>query len=126
MLSGHYIQKGHLFVKPQEANAQEDFMESFSEKLKESLALTLVHFYPLAGRFKTVKSDDPHFYTVYIDCVNSPGARFIRTTLDMTVSDILSPVYVPPVVLSFFDHDRALNHVGHTESLLSIQAIARP
>ncbi|PKI69712.1 hypothetical protein CRG98_009868 [Punica granatum] len=121
MLSGHYIQKGHLFVKPQEANAQEDFMESFSEKLKESLALTLVHFYPLAGRFKTVKSDDPHFYTVYIDCVNSPGARFIRTTLDMTVSDILSPVYVPPVVLSFFDHDRALNHVGHTESLLSIQ-----
>ncbi|OWM70858.1 hypothetical protein CDL15_Pgr014531 [Punica granatum] len=124
MLSVHYIQKGHLFAKPQEAYTQKDFMQSFLDKLKESLALALVHFYLLAGRFKTVKSNDPHFYTICIDCLNSPGARFIQATLDMTVSEILSPVYVPPVVQSFFDHDRVVNHDGHTKSLLSIQAIA--
>ncbi|PKI69713.1 hypothetical protein CRG98_009869 [Punica granatum] len=111
MLSVHYIQKGHLFAKPQEAYTQKDFMQSFLDKLKESLALALVHFYLLAGRFKTVKSNDPHFYTICIDCLNSPGARFIQATLDMTVSEILSPVYVPPVIQSFFDHDRVVTEL---------------
>ncbi|OWM70860.1 hypothetical protein CDL15_Pgr014533 [Punica granatum] len=58
---------------------------------------------------------------LFTDCVNSPGARFIHETLDMTVSDILSPVYVPPVVQSFFDYNQAVNHDGHAKSLLSIQ-----
>ncbi|KAK1554334.1 hypothetical protein Q3G72_010843 [Acer saccharum] len=39
----------------------------------------------------------------------------------MTVSDIVSTTYVPVVVQSLFDHDRAINHDGHTRPLLSIQ-----
>ena len=39
----------------------------------------------------------------------------------MTISEILSPIDVPLVVRSFFDHDRALNDDGHTMPLLSIQ-----
>ena len=41
----------------------------------------------------------------------------------MTISEILSPIDVPLVVQSFFDHDKALNYDGHTMPLLSIQII---
>ncbi|KAH7845549.1 hypothetical protein Vadar_003445 [Vaccinium darrowii] len=122
MLSVHYIQKGLLFIKPQTTtNDQENPVKSLLEKLKESLTLTLVHFYPLAGRLATQKQENPPSYSVYIDCNNSPGAKFIYATADLTISDILSPVDVPVVVQSFFDHDRAINHDGHSMSLLSIQ-----
>ncbi|TQD86959.1 hypothetical protein C1H46_027473 [Malus baccata] len=39
----------------------------------------------------------------------------------MSISDILSPTDVLLVVQSFFDHDRAVNHDGHTMSSLTIQ-----
>ena len=39
----------------------------------------------------------------------------------MIISDILSPIDVPSIVQSFFDHDRAVNYDGHTMPLLSIQ-----
>ncbi|XP_050366825.1 uncharacterized acetyltransferase At3g50280-like [Argentina anserina] len=120
MLSVHYIQKGLLFTKPPEAN-NPSFFESLLVKLKHSLSLALVHFYPLAGRLVTKKEQDPHLYLVYVDCTNSPGAKFIHASLDMSVSDILSPTDVPLVVQSFFDHDRAVNHDGHTMSLLTAQ-----
>ena len=121
MLSVHYIQKGLLFSKPPQANEDGNFMEDLLDKLKHSLSLALVHFYPLAGRFKTVKNENPDSCLVYVDCNNSPGAKFIYATLDLTVSDILSPTDVPLVVQSFFDLDRAVNHDGHTVSLVSIQ-----
>ncbi|KAK4748492.1 hypothetical protein SAY87_015078 [Trapa incisa] len=122
MLSVQYIQKGLLFAKPHEAYTGEGFMESFLDKIKVSLSIALVHFYPLAGRLKTIKNDNPHLYTICIDCIDSPGAKLIHATLDMTISDILSPVYVPTeIVQSFFDHHRAVNHDGHTNSLLTIQ-----
>ncbi|KAF2309790.1 hypothetical protein GH714_005117 [Hevea brasiliensis] len=119
MLSVHYIQKGLLFAKP--TPYQEFNIMDLLEKLKHSIALTLVHFYPLSGRLATSKTEDPASYVVYVDCSNSPGARFVYATLDMTVSDILSPTYVPLVVQSFFDHDKALNHDGHVRSLVTIQ-----
>ncbi|TKY75048.1 acetyltransferase protein [Spatholobus suberectus] len=121
MLSVHYIQKGLLFKKPTTLIDQQDFIENLLDKLKHSLSLTLSHFYPLAGRLVTHKTQDPHSYSVFVDCNNTRGARFIHTTLDITISDILSPVDVPPIVQSFFDHDRAVNHDGHTMPLLSIQ-----
>ncbi|EEF52373.1 Anthranilate N-benzoyltransferase protein, putative [Ricinus communis] len=118
MLSVHYIQKGLLFAKPpQEAL---DIMYLL-DKLKHSLALTLVHFYPLAGRLATSKTEDPPSYVVYVDCTNSPGARLVHAAVNLTVSDVLSPTYVPLVAQSFFDHHRALNHDGHFRSLLTIQ-----
>ncbi|KAL7260686.1 hypothetical protein ACSBR1_006366 [Camellia fascicularis] len=121
MLSSHYIQKGLLFVKPSSMNDQENTVQPLLEKLKESLSLTLAHFYPLTGRLATSKQENPPHYSVYIDNNNSPGARFIHAAVNLSVSDILSPVDVPLVVQSFFDHDRAINQDGHTLSLLSIQ-----
>ncbi|KAK9271269.1 hypothetical protein L1049_026859 [Liquidambar formosana] len=121
MLSVHYIQKGLLFIKPPSVDDQEDPIKALLNKLKGSLSLTLTHFYPLAGRFATLKEENPPSYSVYIDCNNSPGAKFIHAAVDMTVSEILSPIDVPSVVESFFDHDRAVNHDGHTMPLLSIQ-----
>ncbi|KAM1224331.1 hypothetical protein ACFX2G_044203 [Malus domestica] len=78
-------------------------------------------FFLTPGRLVTKKSEDPALYLVYVDINNSPGAKFIYATLDMSISDILSPTDVPLVVQSFFDHDRAVNHDGHTMSLLTIQ-----
>ncbi|XP_020239597.1 uncharacterized acetyltransferase At3g50280 [Cajanus cajan] len=117
MLSIHYIQKGLLFKKPD----QHDFIESLLDKLKHSLSLTLSHFYPLAGRFVTHKTQDPPSYALLVDCNNTDGAKFVYATLDMTISDILSPVHVPPIVHSFFDLHKAVNHDGHTMPLLPIQ-----
>jgi hypothetical protein len=122
MLSSHYIQKGLLFKKPTSSSLnQQHFIENLVDKLKHSLSLTLFHFYPLSGRLVTQKTQDPPSYTIFVDRKNSDGAKFIHSTLDITIKDILSPVDVPPIVQSFFDHHRAVNHDGHTMSLLSIQ-----
>ncbi|WJX41383.1 hypothetical protein P8452_28744 [Trifolium repens] len=119
MSSMNYIQKGLLFKKP---NNQQDFVENLLEKLKHSLSIALFHFYPLSGRVVTQKSQDPPSYVIFVDCSNNnPGAKFIYTTLDMTVSDILTPTDVPQIVKSLFDLDKAINHDGHTVPLLSIQ-----
>ncbi|EXC17273.1 putative acetyltransferase [Morus notabilis] len=123
MLSAHYIQKGLLFAKPRQATKEDGngFMEALLDRLKNSLSKALVHFYPLSGRLKTIKAQNPPSTLVYVDCNDSPGAKFIYATLNMTMSDILSETYVPLVVQSFFDHHKAVNHDGHTMSLLSVQ-----
>ncbi|XP_020239600.1 uncharacterized acetyltransferase At3g50280 [Cajanus cajan] len=121
LLSHHYIQKGLLYKKPSTLGDQHDFIENLLNKLKTSLSHTLSLFYPLSGRLVTHKTQDPPSYALFVDCNNSDGARFIHATLDMTVSDILSPIDVPPIVHSFFDHHKAVNHDGHTMPLLSIQ-----
>ncbi|KAK7410047.1 hypothetical protein VNO78_00526 [Psophocarpus tetragonolobus] len=118
MLSMHYIQKGLLFKKPATLVDHHDFIKNLLEKLKHSLSLTLFHFYPLAGRLVTHKTEDPPSYVVFVDCNKSDGARFIYATLDMTISDVLSPVDVPPIVHSFFDHHKAVNHFFSQHHLL--------
>ncbi|TKY75042.1 acetyltransferase protein [Spatholobus suberectus] len=121
MLSKHYIQKGLLFKKPATLVDQQDFIENLLDKLKHSLSLALFHFHPLAGRLVTHKTQDPPSYSVFVDCNNSAGARFIYATLDINIVDILSAVDVPPIVQSLFDHHRAVNHDGHIMPLLSVQ-----
>ncbi|XP_047161180.1 uncharacterized acetyltransferase At3g50280-like [Vigna umbellata] len=121
MLSVHYIQKGLLFKKPATLLHENDFIQNLLENLKHSLSLTLSHFYPLSGRLVTHKTQNPPSYIVSVDCNNSDGARFIHATLDITIADILSPLDVPPIVQSFFDHHKAINHDGHSMPLLSIQ-----
>ncbi|CAN0922436.1 Uncharacterized acetyltransferase At3g50280 [Linum grandiflorum] len=120
MLSVHYIQKGLLYPKPSPAAAAGFNILQFLNRLNHSLSLTLSHFYPLAGRLVTSHNPDGSF-VVSLDCQNSPGARIVHAAADLTISDVLSPTYVPAVVQSFFDHDRAINHEGHTKSLLTIQ-----
>ncbi|KAL3505143.1 hypothetical protein ACH5RR_034984 [Cinchona calisaya] len=120
LASANYNQKGLLFAKPSSLN-QVDQMELFLEKLKDSLSLTLVHFYPLAARLATVKQEIPPIFSIYVNCTNSPGVRFVHALAKLTIDDIISPIYVPKTVYSFFDHVGAINHDGHTMSLLSIQ-----
>ncbi|MBA0777110.1 hypothetical protein Gotri_005166 [Gossypium trilobum] len=122
MLSVHYIQKGLLFTKPAPGDyCEQNLINNVLVRLKRSLSITLVHFYPLAGRFATKIEQNPKSHFVCVDCNNSPGAKFIHAAVDMSVSDIVSPTYVPLVVQSFFDHDRAINYEGHTRPLLSVQ-----
>ncbi|CDY40772.1 BnaAnng06350D [Brassica napus] len=128
LLSLHYIQKGLLFLKPStpseesdDAIKPQDFMETLLQKLKDSLATTLVQFYPLAGRLSTWKTDDASSYSVFVDCNNSPGAGFIHAKSDLSVGDIVGSKYVPLVVQSFFDHHKAVSGEDHTMSLLSIK-----
>ncbi|XP_020208929.1 uncharacterized acetyltransferase At3g50280 [Cajanus cajan] len=121
LLSAHYIQKGLLFKKPTPLVNQQDFIENLLDSLKTSLSHTLSLFYPLSGRLVTHKTQDPPSYVVFVDCNNADGARFIYATSDITISDLLSPVHVPPILHSFFDHHKAVNHDGHTMSLLTIQ-----
>ncbi|KAM1122373.1 hypothetical protein ACFX2I_003935 [Malus domestica] len=62
MLSVHYIQKGFPFEKPLEAMDRchkAEFVNSLLDKLKHSLSLALIHFYPIAGRFATKKEENP-------------------------------------------------------------------
>ncbi|XP_074283733.1 putative acetyltransferase At3g50280 [Silene latifolia] len=121
MLSFHYIQKGLLFTKPSHAKDEEFSTQEFVESLKQSLSLTLVHFFPLAGQFATNVDEERHESLVFVDCKKGPGVRFIHASLDMSISYILSPTDVPLVVQSFFDHHKAVNHDGHTRPLLSVQ-----
>ncbi|XP_017435729.1 uncharacterized acetyltransferase At3g50280-like [Vigna angularis] len=121
MLYTNYIKQCLLFKKPATLIDEHHFKQNLLEKLKNSLSLTLSHFYPLSGRLVTHKTQNPPSYTVSIDCNNSDGARFIHATLNMTIADILSPFDVPPIFQSFFDHPKALNHDHHTMPLLSIQ-----
>ncbi|KAF8030564.1 hypothetical protein BT93_E2869 [Corymbia citriodora subsp. variegata] len=122
LLSVHYIQKGLLFPLPPRCLDRPAFILSFLEKLRRSLSSALSHFYPLAGRLATLRQTDPPLHAVFVDCSNSPGARFIHAAaLNVSVADILRPTYVPSIVQSFFDHNWAVNHDGHSLSLLSAQ-----
>lgn len=118
MLSVNYIQKGLLFQKPNSPNYS---ITPLLQTLKSSLSKTLIHFYPLAGRLKTQEQTDPHLYCIFIDCVNSPGAKFVHAAVDLTVKDVISPADVPAVVQELFDHDRMINYDGHVESLLTVK-----
>ncbi|XP_076919816.1 putative acetyltransferase At3g50280 [Bidens hawaiensis] len=118
MMSTHYIQKGLLYALPK----NQDFsITAFLDDLKDSLSATLTHFHPLAARLSTVKQQNPPSFSVFIDPNNSPGARFIHSSVNLTVADILTPTDVPLVVQSFFDHHKAISHEGHELSLLSVQ-----
>ncbi|XP_026385429.1 protein ENHANCED PSEUDOMONAS SUSCEPTIBILTY 1-like isoform X2 [Papaver somniferum] len=79
-LSAQPIQKGLLFAKTPSFSDHEYPLYSMIkiiEQLKNSLSLTLSHFYPLCGRLSTRKQDDPPSYTVLLDCSDSQGAEFI-------------------------------------------------
>ncbi|MFQ6654572.1 hypothetical protein Gotur_025497 [Gossypium turneri] len=123
MLSVHYIQKGILYTKPPPPGdyCEQNLINNVLVRLKRSLSIALLHFYPLAGRLATKIEQNPKSHSVFVDCKNCPGAKFIHAAIDLSVSDIVSPTYVPLVIQSFFDHDRAINYDGHTRPLLSIQ-----
>ncbi|CAO2814920.1 unnamed protein product [Amaranthus hypochondriacus] len=113
------IQKGLLFS----LNNSTKKINELLKNLENSLSITLVHFYPLAGRFVTKKFPDENSSLIYLDCIKGPGARLIHATaLHLTVSDFFSSTDVPIFVRSFFDlGEITVNYDGHTKALLSIQ-----
>ncbi|KAJ9560749.1 hypothetical protein OSB04_005909 [Centaurea solstitialis] len=57
---------------------------------------------------------------IFLNPENSHRARFIHSTVDLSVSDVLQPTDVPMTVQSFFDHHQAGAYDGHKMSLLSV------
>ncbi|KAI3994547.1 hypothetical protein MKX01_028291 [Papaver californicum] len=120
--NAQYIQKGLLFRKPLPSIEDPNPTITFIDQLKQSLSITLTHFYPLSGRMVTKKRDNPPFYGIYVDCSNeSVGAEFIHAAVDISMLDILTPIDVPRIVQSFFALEGAICHDGHTEPLLMVQ-----
>ncbi|OMO55505.1 Transferase [Corchorus olitorius] len=75
------------------------------------------------GRLATTEHDDDNTISFYIDC-NNAGALFIHAEVDgVTISDIVKPVYVPPIVHSFFPLNGLKNHEGVSNPLLGVQVI---
>ncbi|KAF9621164.1 hypothetical protein IFM89_016658 [Coptis chinensis] len=105
------IQKGLLFHKPKD--------DTWITQLKTSLSCTLDHFFPLAGRLATETHDD-NTISVFILC-NNAGAEFVHATLDLTLADILAPLYVPHIVDDFFRLNDTVNFDGESRPLLSVQ-----
>ncbi|GMI66024.1 hypothetical protein like AT5G67150 [Hibiscus trionum] len=113
-----YIQKGLLFRKPK-PNADEAEKASIHH-LKTSLSRTLDLFTPLAGRLGTTQHEDKTT-SFFIDC-NNAGALFVHAVADqLTISDILEPLYVPEIVDAFFQFDGVKNIQGTSKPLLAVQ-----
>ena len=90
------------------------------DHLKTSLSPTLDIFYPLAGRFVMVENNDDKTISFFLDC-NNLGAQFVHVVVDdLTVADILDPIYVPDIVNSFLMNG-VLNYQGISKPLLGVQ-----
>ncbi|KAL4362607.1 hypothetical protein GQ457_04G014730 [Hibiscus cannabinus] len=110
-LLGCYAQEGMLYHKPKDALIQH---------LKTSLSRTLDFFAPLAGRLATIQHQD-QTTSLFIDC-NNAGALFLHAVAhQITLSDLLEPVYVPDVVGAFFGFDGVKNIEGTSKPLLVVQ-----
>ena len=116
-----HIQKGLLFFKPTPSQEKELQASSVIDHLKNSLSRTLDIFYPLAGHLVMVENDDDKTTSFFVDC-NNLGAQFVHAvTDDVTVADILDPMYVPDIVNSFFLMNGVLYYQGISKPLLAVQ-----
>lgn len=121
LLSQCYSQSGLLFNKL--PSKEGGGMNSFIERLKQSLSSTLAHFYPIAGQLVTEVDDEKHESLIYVDCTKGPGVRFIHAAFDemVTVNEISSTL-VPVTLKSCFELGRiSTNYDGHDQPLLEIQ-----
>ncbi|KAJ8428334.1 hypothetical protein Cgig2_006520 [Carnegiea gigantea] len=69
----HYLGPIDLYVLP--------------PSFKDSLSVSLLHFYPLAGQFTTQKFPNEHASSIYVDCIKGPGAGLLHASVDMTLQD---------------------------------------
>ncbi|KAH7840327.1 hypothetical protein Vadar_015615 [Vaccinium darrowii] len=75
-----------------------------------------------SGRLGITKhNDEDDTSSFFVEC-NNAGADFIHAVVDnITISDILDPVYVPRVVHSFFPLNGFTNYEGISKPLLAVQ-----
>ncbi|XP_065876363.1 uncharacterized acetyltransferase At3g50280-like isoform X2 [Euphorbia lathyris] len=108
------IQKGLLFPKPNSSSL------TLIQHLKTSFSHTLQIIFPLAGRLSTTQHQD-NTISFFIDC-NNAGAQFVHAIAEnVTVSDILDPIYVPSIVDSFFPLTDIYSIHGDSNPLLGVQ-----
>ncbi|XP_072984893.1 uncharacterized acetyltransferase At3g50280-like [Typha latifolia] len=125
-----YPQKGILFHKPSSSQQGEgegeegdgDGANSIVSRLFSSLSLALDHFFPLAGRLAvTDHNTSPPSISISLSC-NDLGAEFIHASApDVTVADILTPLYVPRVVWSFFPFNGFRGTEGFSHPVFAAQ-----
>ncbi|MBA0803155.1 hypothetical protein Gohar_013399, partial [Gossypium harknessii] len=115
-----YTQMGLLLSKPKEPMREKETGNTLIHHLKTSLSHTLDHFPLLAGHLATTQHEDDTV-SFFVDC-NNGGALFRHAAADgVTISDIIKPVYVPPIVHSFFSLNGLRGYEGITNPLLGIQ-----
>ncbi|CAN0917307.1 Uncharacterized acetyltransferase At3g50280 [Linum grandiflorum] len=111
-------QKGLVFPKPNPP-LQYSY-QSLIQQLQSSFSQTLSLFYPLAGRFSADQHPDGTA-SIYIDC-NNAGALFVRAVAHtISLADILDPLYVPPLLWSFFPLNWVRNYHGFSQPFLAVQ-----
>jgi len=102
LMTVDYIQKGVLLPKPQTGAEAAQLVDG----LASSFARALGRFYPLAGRLAVADEatdGEPAPGIVVSLCCNGEGAEFVHAVApEVTVSDITTPVYIPPVVWALF------------------------
>ncbi|ONK78120.1 uncharacterized protein A4U43_C02F14560 [Asparagus officinalis] len=115
-LSIEYIQFGILLPKPSTP------LDITISHLKSSLSQSLNHFFPLAGRLSTINHDTmPPTISILVDCGNQGAEFIVASAEDVTVFDIVRPLYVPSILKSFFPLNDAIGRDGHSLPLLSVQ-----
>ncbi|KEH25799.1 putative quinate O-hydroxycinnamoyltransferase [Medicago truncatula] len=80
-------------------------------------------FSTLCGRLKITKHEDDDEDTIscYLKC-NNAGVLFVHAAAtDITVANILQPIYLPPILHSFFPLNGVRNYEGTSEPLLAVQ-----
>lgn len=118
MVTVEHIQKGILLPKHPQGHSHA------VERLASSFALALGRFYPFAGRLTVEELQQDGGIAMSLRC-SGEGAEFVHAVAPgVTVADITSPVYVPPVVWSFFPLDGVLGLDAAVASLpvLAVQA----
>ncbi|XP_030479143.1 uncharacterized acetyltransferase At3g50280 [Cannabis sativa] len=121
LIPHHYIQKGLLFPKP--SHQSQPFIQ-WIQLLETAFFKALDIFYPLAGRLVMTQNDDIQLTkSFFIDCNGAGGAFFDHVTFhDVTIADILDPLYIPnDVVYSFFPLNLVCNFQGVSKPLLATQ-----
>ncbi|KAJ7943907.1 spermidine hydroxycinnamoyl transferase-like [Quillaja saponaria] len=81
MVPLHHIPSFLYFYKPNHHNNITPSSYALIEKMKESLGRILVHYYPLAGRLRSIEGDQ-----LVLEC-NAMGVEFLEAESNAKVSD---------------------------------------
>ncbi|CAK8562434.1 unnamed protein product [Lathyrus sativus] len=106
------IQKGLLFHQP-------TLNSNLIDHLKQTLSTTLSFFPPLTGRLIITHHNNDASCSLIC---NNVGVLFVHAKAEnTTVSDILQPNYIPPIVHSFFPLNGVKNYEATSQPILAVQ-----
>ncbi|CAL5196401.1 unnamed protein product [Lathyrus oleraceus] len=101
-------------------NSSESDTNTKIQHLKHSLSSTLEFFPPFTGRLNITEHED-NTISCSIRC-NNEGALFVHAAAkNLSVGDILEPIYLPDIFYSFFQLNGVKNYEGTSQPLLAVQ-----